>query len=200
MKWLITCFEPFDRARSNSSQIVWNELRRREAPEKFKFYGPLKVTFKDSWAELEDVLKRESVDGVLALGQAESRSKISLECVGLNWIDARIPDNAGEKPAVQAILEGPNALWSNIPWLELGENEDWQRSYSAGTYVCNFLLFQISAWALKNKKFGGFVHLPLVESQREAQFDGQPKMNDERAIQAMSRILNQLCQLQPKPT
>lgn len=187
MKWLVTCFEPFAGAQTNSSQIACEELRKSEWSGRVQFYGPLKVTFKDSWTELERILKRDNVDGVLALGQSEGRTKISLECVGLNWIDARIPDNAGDKPSLKPILEGPNALFSNIPWARLGENEDWQRSYSAGTYVCNFLMFQILVWAKQNQKLGGFVHIPA-------------EMQSARAVQALSKILGHLCQLQPEQT
>ncbi len=200
MRWLVTCFEPFDKAASNSSEIVWRELRAKDWRGQVDFYGPLKVTFKDCWTSLEVELKDREYDGVLALGQAESRAKISLECVGLNWIDARIPDNAGEKPPLRPITEGSEALWSGIPWADLGENELWQRSYSAGTYVCNYLMFQILTWARHNGKMGGFVHVPLMESQVEAQFDRLPKMNDRQAVEALSQILKHLCQLQQEQT
>ncbi len=191
MKWLVTCFEPFDHAHSNSSEMVWQELKKRDWGGECVFLGPLPVTFGDSWTVLKEFLKDADVDGVLALGQAESRAKISLECVGLNWIDARIPDNAGVRPTMAAITPaGPAALRSAIPWAELGENEFWQRSYSAGTYVCNFLLFRILEWAEAQGKLGGFVHIPLLQSQTEAQFIGLPRMRDSDAANAVARILD----------
>lgn len=190
MKWLVTCFEPFDRAKSNSSEIVWRELKKRDWGGECEFAGPLPVTFQDSWAALQRLLEGRDVGGVLALGQAESRAQISLECVGLNWIDARIPDNSGMRPEMGPIrAPGPAALRCQIPWSEVGENEIWRRSYTAGTYVCNFLLYRILEWAEAQKKLGGFVHIPLLESQSEAQFTGMPRMADAVAADGMARIL-----------
>lgn len=193
MKWLLTCFEPFDQARTNSSEIVWRRLQATDWADEVLFLGPLPVTFQESWVRLEAELARNPVDGVLALGQAEGRARVSLETVALNWIDARIPDNAGLQPKMAPIDSSrPLAIWSNIPWAELGENERWQRSYSAGTYVCNYLLFQIMKWAEAEGRKGGFVHIPVLESQMETQFDSVPKIPDAHAAESLRLILNHL--------
>lgn len=201
MKWLVTCFEPFDRALTNSSQIIWKTIQSRDWRGEVEFLGPLPVIFDQSWLNLERELMRPGTgyDGVLALGQAEGRSKISLECVGLNYIDARIPDNSGALPPMGEIQPGAEiALWTDIPWAELEENELWSRSYSAGTYVCNYLLFRILQWSHTHGRRGGFIHIPLVESQTEAQFDGLFKLNDVRVADALTQILRFLCKLQPR--
>src|SRR5260370_421625 len=90
MKWLVSAFEPFGNARTNSSQIIVERLARENWGGKIRFEPNVPVRFADAW----EVLRREveqdpSIDGVLAFGQAEGRKKISLERVALNWIDAR---------------------------------------------------------------------------------------------------------------
>lgn len=193
MKWLVTCFEPFAQGTSNSSEIIWRKLREKNWGGQVLFFGPLPVTFRDSWRVLQVELERLDVDGVLALGQAEGRARISLECVALNWIDARIADNSGFKPEMAPIDSNfPLALWSNLNWTELGEGERWQRSYSAGTYVCNYLLMQILIWAEAREKKGGFIHIPVLESQTDEQFKDVPKIADVEAEESLRLILDRL--------
>jgi pyroglutamyl-peptidase len=193
MKWLVSCFEPFDNATSNSSEILWRRLQKFSWGESVRFAGPLPVTFAGSWPGLRREI--EDVDGVLALGQAEGRKKISLECLALNWVDARIADNAGEQPRLKKVGEGPDVLWSQIPWAQLGENELFERSYTAGTFVCNSLMYDVVKWAQENRKLGGFVHIPLLESQSEVQFEKMAKMNDHKAVEGLEAILRFLAGL-----
>lgn len=188
MKWVVSCFEPFDKAQSNSSQVVWNHLKQLSWNGKVEFVGPLPVTFGSAWRKLESAVR--DCDGVLALGQAEMRAQVSLECIALNWIDARIPDNEGAQPRLCPVRPGPEVLWSQIPWEKLGENEMWSRSYSAGTFVCNALMYEIVNWAKTNSKMGGFVHIPVVESQTDAQFQGMKKMSDAQALRACESVVN----------
>src|SRR5277367_138686 len=116
MNWLVTAFEPFAQAKSNSSLIAIQELEKLDWQGRVKFHYPVPVTFKGAWLNVRDAIKQFSdIDGVLVLGQAESRSQISLERVALNWIDAGFADNAFDRPAERGIQSGPEIYWSNIP-------------------------------------------------------------------------------------
>lgn len=192
MKWLVSCYEPFDNAETNSSQILCEQLQRRGMKD-VRFVGPVPVRFADAWP----YLKREiqDVDGVLALGQAEGRRKISLECIALNWIDARVPDNAGVQPRLVKVTDGPDVLWSQIPWANLGQNEMFERSYSAGTFLCNHLMFNVVDWARENGKMGGFVHIPVLACQAEQKFADVVKMEDADALKGLASILQFLTEL-----
>jgi pyroglutamyl-peptidase len=165
MKWLISAFEPFAGAPTNSSLQVLRELEARNSNPRLIFHSPVPVTFKDAWPNLR--AKAEAVTGlagVLALGQAETRSRICLEYLSLNRIDARIRDNAGELPPLGRInSSGPDVLWSNIPWDEFQLTARTERSYSAGTFVCNALMFELMEWAKAHGKHAGFVHVPLYD-------------------------------------
>jgi pyroglutamyl-peptidase len=193
MKWLVSCFEPFDSAKTNSSEILWRELHKMPWGGLVRFSGPLPVTFNGAWP----ALKREigDVDGVLALGQAEGRKRMSLECLALNWVDARIPDNSGAQPRLERVGEGPDVLWSQIPWSRLGENELFDRSYSAGAFVCNHIMYNVVKWARDNGKLGGCVHIPVLTSQKDPQFDTRVKMDDADALSGLKSILEFLTEL-----
>lgn len=188
MKWLVTAFEPFGGAPSNSSLIVLNRLKERDWQGLVKFFAPVPVRFDQAFASVRaELLKHPEVNGVLALGQAETRTRISLERVALNWIDARIADNAGVTPEQGPVEAGPDSLWAPIPWDRLGDSGHWERSYSAGTFVCNTLMYQL----IKNSgKMAGFVHIPLLDSQTEPAFAKHPqRMAEETAVAALERIL-----------
>jgi pyroglutamyl-peptidase len=164
MKWLISAFEPFGGASTNSSLQALHEIEMRNSNPRLIFHAPVPVTFKGAWSNLR--AKAESIAdlaGVLALGQAETRSKICLEYLSINRIDARIRDNAGELPPLCHIKSGPDVLWSNIPWDEFQLTARTERSYSAGTFVCNALMFELMEWAKARGKYAGFVHVPLYD-------------------------------------
>lgn len=197
MKWLVTAFAPFGGARSNCSLILLEELRKKDWGGRILFHAPVPVEFTGAWNNIRQVLDtNQDVGGFLALGQAESRPRISLERVALNWNDARMPDNAGVVPTYGPIRAlAPNMHMSNIPWENLATSPLSERSYSAGTYVCNAVMFEGLDWALRQEKKAGFVHIPVLSSQTEEMFDRFPKLDDQAALEEVSRILEFLLDL-----
>lgn len=196
MRWLVTAFEPFAGAQSNVSDLVLAELAQKDWQGQVSFLRSVPVTFQGAWPYIQKHLERESFDGVLALGQAEGRMQIDLECVALNWIDARIPDNAGERPEGRRVLrDGPEVQWTNIPWQSFSLPPLCRKSYSAGVYVCNATMFELLEWAKKNGKLAGFVHIPLLEVQVESQFQGLPRLAKAEALATFSEILRFLVAL-----
>ncbi len=79
--------------------------------------------------------------------------------------------------------------WSNIPWEKFELSPLTERSYSAGTYVCNNVMFRLLEWALPLGKKAGFVHIPVLSSQKDSVFEKSPRIDDEHAMAEMSRIL-----------
>lgn len=197
MKWLITAFAPFGGAKSNSSLIVLEQLRARSLGPNFVFHAPVPVEFGGAWTSIQKILEENpAIAGILALGQAENRSRLSLERVALNWNDARIADNAGNIPPQAPILSGGvNMHWSNVPWEQFPLSSHTERSYSAGTYVCNEVLYRALDWALPQGKFAGFVHLPVLASQSDAALEKSPRIADDVAIGEMMRVLEYIKQI-----
>ncbi len=191
MTWLITAFEEFGGAKSNSALRTLERSRALES-EKIRFFSPVPVNFSAAWSAVRaQAEKISNLKGILCLGQAEWRMKISLEKMAINWIDARIPDNAGAQPKNQKVeASAPDLLWSPIPWEKMPPHPNIEVSNFAGNYLCNSLMFQVLQWCQAQRKFGGFVHFPLLASQREEGLQTYlPRMADEDAAEGFERIV-----------
>jgi pyroglutamyl-peptidase len=110
---------------------------------------------------------------VLCLGQAGGRSHVSVERVAINVDDARIADNSGASPVDEAIAaNGPAAYFSTLPIKAMavamrGAGVPALVSNSAGTYVCNHLMYGVLHFlaASNTPARAGFIHLPYAEEQ-----------------------------------
>lgn len=193
MRWLVTAFEPFGKAKTNSSQIVLDELKKTwQHSDSFRFLGNVPVSFSRSWPLIElELSKHPEVHGLLCLGQAESRVRIGLEMVALNWQDARIADNDGAQPVRLRPHPTQNDMhWTSIPWHKMNVSKALvETSYSAGVYVCNDVFFKTMQWVASGRgRHGGFIHLPLVTNQNDAVFKDMPRIQLEECVKTMSYI------------
>ena len=118
-------------------------------------------------------MERERPDLVLCVGQAAGRPAITPERVGINLMDASIPDNAGAQPQEQPVIPGgPAAYFSTLPVKALAEaildaGVPAAVSNSAGTFVCNQLLYRVLD-AIERRypgMRGGFIHVPCLPEQ-----------------------------------
>ena len=118
-------------------------------------------------------IKRENPAIVLCLGQAGGRAKVTPEFVGINYTDARIPDNDGARPRGTRLLEGaPDAHFSTLPVHAMAQamadaGVPAAVSYTAGAYVCNAVLFSTLHALAKSRSTvrAGFVHVPYSPGQ-----------------------------------
>lgn len=172
MKVLVTGFEPFGGEKINPALEAVKMLKDEiSGVEIVKLELP--TVFVKSKEILEKALEKERPNIVVCVGQAGGRDKISVERVAINVDDAGIPDNDGNHPIDKTIFEdGPAAYFSTLPIKEivnrLKENKiPVEISNSAGTYVCNHimysLLYNIDKKYLNIK--GGFIHIPYIPEQ-----------------------------------
>lgn len=195
MQWLVTAFEPFAQAQTNSSQIVLKTLRQEDKSGRIRFLDSVPVSFEKSWpAILAELDRYPQIQGVLALGQS-GRPRLNLENVALNWIDARVQDNDGVTILRQPVTAGAaEILWTQIPWhqFEPRPNEV-EMSYSAGVYVCNQVFYKSNQWSRdkgeEGRRLAGFVHIPTLASQTDLSLAKAARMPDEQAVEAMRAIL-----------
>ena len=146
MKILVTGFTPFggeqinpswEAARRLPNRIGGAELIKHEIPTEFDASG----------AALHKLLTELRPDAVLCVGQYGGANCIRVERVAINLRDARIADNAGKQPTDEPVVAGgPDAYFATIPTREIvdalrEQNIPAQLSYSAGTFVCNNLLY-----------------------------------------------------------
>ena len=172
MKVLVTGFDPFggeklnpalEAIKSLPAEIQGAEVRWLEVPT--VFYKSAKI--------LEEEIRLYQPDIVLCVGQAGGRKGLTPERVAINQDDARIPDNEGNQPIDRPIqLDGPPAYFSSLPikaMVQAIKEEGLTASVSntAGTFVCNHLMYQVLY--LVEKEFpnikAGFMHIPYMAEQ-----------------------------------
>ena len=173
MKILLTGFEPFGGEDINPS---WEAVRQLQAPEGTELVRlRLPVVFREAGEQLAAALAREQPDLVLCIGQAAGRAAITPERLGVNLMDAAIPDNAGFQPQEAPVIPGaPAAFFAKLPVKELADairaaGVPAQVSNSAGLFVCNALLYRLlhEIETRYSGMRGGFLHVPCLPEQAE---------------------------------
>ena len=130
-------------------------------------------TVKFDRKKIEKAIEEHNPDVILSIGQAGGRFDISIERIGINLDDFRIPDNEGNQTIDEPIYsDGDNAYFVNLPVKAMVNNIHKHNipasvSYTAGTFVCNHVLYGILY--LVNKKYSnkraGFIHIPYLPKQ-----------------------------------
>ncbi|GKS23536.1 pyroglutamyl-peptidase I [Staphylococcus argenteus] len=172
MKILVTGFAPFDNQKINPSWEAVSQLEDHIGEHKINKLK-LPTSFKKVDTIINNALASNHYDVVLAIGQAGGRNAITPERVAINIDDARIPDNDDFQPIDQSIhLDGVPAYFSNLPVKAMTQSIIDQGlpgalSNSAGTYVCNHVLYHLGY--LKEKYYShlrfGFIHVPYIPEQ-----------------------------------
>lgn len=192
MKVLITGFSPFGGETINPAlkavmllpdTIGGAEVIKAELP----------VVFFKGAQVLEELIIAHRPEVVICVGQAGGRAAISVERVAINLQDARIADNEGNTPVDGPIkADGKEAYFSNLPTRAMVQALREQGipavlSYSAGTYVCNDVMYHLLYWIEKRWQDmrGGFIHVPYCLAQTAKMASPPPSM----ALEAIARAL-----------
>ena len=150
MKILVTGFQPFGKESTNPSfeavkllpdSICGAEIIKAELP----------VVFRKSGACAAELIREHCPDVVLLVGQAGGRTAMTPERVAINIEDcpSGFPDNEGNAPSDEAIVaDGPAAYFSTLPIKAMVKAMmdaavPAQVSNTAGTYVCNDLMYHV---------------------------------------------------------
>ena len=169
MKALITGFEPFGGDAINPSSLAVSKIKSRIGNTAVHT-AVLPCSFARSAAVLRTAIDEAKPDIVLCVGLAGGRTELCLERVGINVQDARIPDNDARQPIDVPVVEGgPAAHFATLP-IKACVAEMRKAglpaavSNTAGTFVCNHILYALMDMAAKAKRpfRGGFLHVPNV--------------------------------------
>ena len=171
MKIIVTGFDPFGGEKINPSIECVKALPEIEGVELFRVELP--TVFKESAIRLNEVINEVKPDAVLSVGQAGGRPGITMERIAINVDDARIPDNITQQPIDETIqTEGAAAYFSTLPIKRIVKaireaGISAEVSNSAGTFVCNHIMYQALFAATKaDKPFkAGFMHIPFIPEQ-----------------------------------
>lgn len=171
MKIIVTGFDPFGGEKINPSIECVKALPEIEGVELFRIELP--TVFKESAIRLNEVINNVKPDVVLSVGQAGGRPGITMERIAINVDDARIPDNSSQQPIDEVIQrDGEAAYFTTLPIKrivkairEVGNLAE--VSNTAGTFVCNHIMYQALFAATKaDKPFkAGFMHIPFIPEQ-----------------------------------
>lgn len=172
MKILVTGFDPFGTDTINPS---WEAVKR--LPDEIAGHKILKVEVPTVYGRSAEVVA-EWIDAqqpnvVINVGQAGGRKGITPEKVAINLDDARIKDNEGNQPLDQPIqVTGDAAYFTQLPVKAIVTRLQESGiaagvSYSAGTFVCNHLMYQMQYLIAEKypKLQSGFIHVPFIPEQ-----------------------------------
>ena len=171
MKIIVTGFDPFGGEKINPSIECVKALPEIEGVELFRVELP--TVFKESAIRLNEVINDVKPDAVLCVGQAGGRPGVTMERIAINVDDARIPDNISQQPIDEAIqLDGEAAYFTTLPIKRIVNairkaGIPAEVSNTAGTFVCNHIMYQALFTATKaDKSFkAGFMHIPFIPEQ-----------------------------------
>lgn len=170
-KVLVTGFEPFGGAKRNPSYDAVACLADVENAEIKKLYLPV------VWNKAADTVLREidlfSPDIVILTGLAGGSDRIRIERVGINLRGA-IRDNEGLFPSsseapteVPCAIGGDAAYFSTFDFAAIKDAVSEaglpvSYSFSAGTYLCNDVLYHVLRKNTTEKRNmqAGFIHFP----------------------------------------
>lgn len=173
---LITGFDPFGGDSLNPSWLIAQALEGQRIAGHRVVAAQLPTVFGASLGQLRALTTAHQPALTLCLGQAGGRSALSLERVGININDARIPDNLGAQPIDTPVVPGgPAAYFANLPLKAMlramqQAGVPCEVSQTAGTFVCNHVLYgllhMLQAQGIGPAGArGGFVHVPWLPGQ-----------------------------------
>ena len=192
MKILMTGFEPFGGETFNPS---FEAIRRM--PDKVAGAEIVKLelptSFSRSASAIENAIRTVQPEVVISVGQAGGRCCVTVERVAINLADARMPDNDGAQPVDELLqADGPAAYFATVPVKDIVRNIrshgiPCDLSYTAGSYVCNCVMYHVLHLASSQfpKLRAGFLHLPYAEEQAVNKPSGTASMS----LQTMTRAL-----------
>ena len=191
-KLLITGFEPFGGETVNPSWEAVSKL-----PSEINEYELTKlrlpVVFGEAAEKVIAEAEKTNPEVIICIGQAGDRNAITPELVGINLRHGRIPDNNGNQPNDEPIIEnGDKAYFATIPVRKIADaitasGIPSHVSYSAGAYVCNDVLYTLLAKFQNSDTRVGFIHIPYSEEQNK-----EPCMNLSDIVKGLTKAIENL--------
>lgn len=195
MKILLTAFDPFGGESINPAEEAVKSVASPDGMELYKLTVP--TVFGKSSETVRQEIDRIHPDVVVSIGQAGGRSGITPERVAINVDDARIADNEGNTPKNKPVVtDGPAAYFSTLPIYEITEaltaaGITSSISNSAGTFVCNHLMYSVLHYAATKypSMRAGFIHVPFLPEQAALKSENTPSMSLETIVRGIEIAL-----------
>ena len=188
---LVTGFDPFGGETINPA---WEAVKR--LPDEIGTYRLVKLQVPTIFGEAGRIALEKAAeiqpDAVLCVGQAGGRSAVTPEMIAINLRHARMPDNAGHRPQDEPVIpDGPDGLFATLPVRAMAERIaaagiPASVSYSAGTFVCNDLMYAVLHHFAGTGVHAGFVHVPFLPEQAK---NGAPSLPLEDIVRALAAAI-----------
>lgn len=185
---LITGFDPFGGQHINPSWAAVSAL-----PDQVGDYElcklPIPTIFGLAGSTVLEKAGEFRPDVILCIGQAGGRDAVTPERIAVNIRDARIPDNKGIQPQGECVLpDGPAAYFSTVPVEAMvrairDAGIPAAVSNTAGTFVCNDVLYTLLHHFAGTETRVGFLHVPWLPEQ------GAPSLPLERTVAALTAAI-----------
>jgi pyroglutamyl-peptidase len=184
---LLTAFEPFAGDAINSSAETARRIEKVAFPGALISIAELPVDRYRAVDTVLDMIRSKHPDIVMMLGEANRRYRITPERIAINVDDFRIPDNAGNQPTDEPIIEGGAVgYFSTLPIRAITDRINKARipaaiSNSAGTYLCNRLFYSVMHFINVERLpiDAGFIHLPYLHDQAINKDHDVPSLSSE---------------------
>lgn len=195
MKILVTGFDPFGGEEVNPAIETVKRLPDTIGGAKIiKLEIP--TVCHQSLRVIDGAIAGYDPDVVLSVGQAGGRPDITVERVGINVDDCRIPDNAGNQIVDEPIYaDGPAAYFVTVPIKAMVQrirerNIPASVSNTAGTFVCNHVTYGVChLLAVKYPgKRSGFIHIPFLP-QQAVDKKNMPSMSQDMMVEAITAAI-----------
>ena len=190
-KLLITGFDPFDGATVNPS---WEAVKL--LPDTVGAYELYKLQIPTVFGVAPRAVLEKAAeirpDVIISVGQAGTRAAVTPERIGVNVRDARITDNAGVSPKDEPIVPGgPDGYFSTLPVKAMiaaiqAAGLPGAISNTAGTFVCNDVLYSLLQHYAGTNVRCGFIHVPWLPEQ------GSPSLSLEDTVKALTAAIGAL--------
>jgi pyroglutamyl-peptidase len=192
-KLLLTAFEPFAGERINPSLEAARQMSRVEFSGALIHTAELPVDRQQAVTTALELIHADRPDIIIMLGEAGGRFRVNPERIAINVDDFRIPDNAGNQPRDEPIVEGgPAAYFSTLPLRAMVDQMisagiPAAISNTAGTYLCNRLFYSVMH-AISTEglpAIAGFMHLPYLHEQAMNKNPDVPSLSRESIVEAV---------------
>ena len=192
-KLLLTAFEPFAGEAINPSTEAVRRIAGIDFPDALVLVAELPV---DRYRAIDialELMRAGHPDIVIMLGEAGARYRVTPERVAINVDDFRIPDNAGNQPSDEPIIEGgPVGYFSTLPIRAITDRINKAHipaaiSNSAGSYLCNRLFYSVmhAISVAPLPTIAGFIHLPYLHDQAINKYSDVPSLSRESIVEAV---------------
>ena len=188
---LITGFDPFGGDSINPS---WEAVKR--LPDRIGNWKLCKLEIPTVFSLAAETVLRKAQEvapaAILCLGVAAGRSAVTPERIGINVRSARIPDNRGNQPKEEPVIPGgEDGLFSTMRVSAMAAAIEAMAlpgavSNTAGTFVCNDILYTLLHHYQGTGVKVGFLHVPQLPEQ------GDPSLPLEDTVRAITAAIQSI--------